>query len=42
MKGHVGGGPGFDGFWASILGKTKPFYMSQYISTVYVMCRNGS
>ncbi len=24
------------------IGKVKPFYMSHYISTVYVMCRNGS
>lgn len=34
MKGHVGGGPGFDGFKASILGKLSRSYMFQYISTV--------
>jgi len=29
-------------FKASEIGQAKPFYMSRYISTVYVMCRNGS
>ena len=43
MKGHVGGGPGHrgvQGLGGSV--KLKPFHMSRYISTVYVMCRNGS
>ena len=43
MKGHVGGGSGFNGFKALIIGQIKSFlYVLLHIHSNMYLCRNGS